>query len=106
MQARMADYDGSFKQWLVVLKEARPGLIPDRVDPMEDMSLRRLGGRAVTTEVQNNGLSKPKLEMHNCWKKVERAKRVRRRKWTCAGFGGAGLHVRAQQEDQIPKGYI
>ena len=24
----------------------------------------------------------------------------------CAGFGGAGLHVRAQQEDQIPKGYI
>ena len=23
-----------------------------------------------------------------------------------AGFGGAGLHVRAQQEDQVPKGYI
>ena len=23
-----------------------------------------------------------------------------------AGFGGAGLHVRAQQEDQIPKGYV
>ena len=74
MQGRMSDYDASFKQWLVVLKDARPGLIPDRVDPMEDMSLRRSGRRAVTTEVQNNGLSKPKLEMHNRWKKVERAK--------------------------------
>jgi hypothetical protein len=73
-QARMADYDLAFKQWLVVLKEAKPGLIPDRVDPMEDMSLRRSGRRAATTEVQNNGLSKPKLEMHNRWKKVERAK--------------------------------
>ncbi len=73
-QARMADYDSAFKQWLVVLKDSRPGLIPARVDPMEDMSLRRSGRRAVTTEVQNNGLGKAKLELHNRWKKVERAR--------------------------------
>lgn len=70
----MADYDPAFKQWLVALKQERPGLIPDRVDPMEDMSLRRSGRRAATTEVQNNGLGKPKLELHNRWKKVERAR--------------------------------
>ena len=74
IQARMADYDPAFKQWLVALKQERPGLIPDRVDPMEDMSLRRSGRRAATTEVQNNGLGKPKLELHNRWKKVERAR--------------------------------
>lgn len=49
-------------------------MIPDRVDPMEDMSLRRSGRRAATTEVQNNGLGKPKLELHNRWKKMERAR--------------------------------
>ena len=70
----MADYDSAFKQWLVVLKDSRPGLIPARVDPMEDMSLRRSGRRAVTTEVQNNELGKAKLELHNRWKKVERAR--------------------------------
>jgi hypothetical protein len=37
------------------------------------MSLRRSGRRASTTEVQNSGLSQPKVELHNRWRKVERA---------------------------------
>lgn len=72
----MSDYDGAFKQWLSVVKETRPGVIPANVDPIADMSLRRSGRRGSNTEVQNHGLGKDMIEVHNRWKKRERAQGV------------------------------
>ena len=73
-RAKLSDYDGDFKMWMCVVKDTCPGVIPEAVDPMQDMSLRRSGRRGANTVAQNQRLTKNEIEIHNRWRKRERAK--------------------------------
>lgn len=73
-RAKMSDYDLDFKMWMCLVKDRCPGIIPDAVDPMQHMSLRRSGRRGANTVAQNQRLTKTEIEVHNRWRKQERAK--------------------------------
>ena len=73
-KGKLADYDGMFKEYMDRVKDEFPGLIPDNVNPLLDMSLWRSGRRGSTTEVSNQNLDQVAIDMNNRWRKRERAK--------------------------------
>ena len=73
-RARMGDYDFAFKAYMAEVKRSYKGIIPEEVDPLEDMSLRRSGRRGANTVARVSGLPKDYIETHNRWRKRERAK--------------------------------
>ena len=73
-KGKIADYDGMFKEYMERVKDEFPGLIPDYVNPLLDMSLWRSGRRGSTTEVSNQNLDQVAIDMNNRWRKRERAK--------------------------------
>ena len=73
-RGKISDYDGMFKEYMDRVKDEFPGLIPDNVNPLLDMSLWRSGRRGSTTEVSNQKLDQVAIDMNNRWRKRERAK--------------------------------
>lgn len=73
-RAKFGDYDNLFKHYMVRVKAECPGVIPDKVNPAEDMSLWRSGRRGSNTETANQNLDTTAIELNNRWRKRERAR--------------------------------
>lgn len=66
-QGRIRDYDGLFKDYMCKVKERFPWLIPAKINPLDDMSLRRSGRRGSMGEAQNQKLDKTAIDFNNRW---------------------------------------
>jgi hypothetical protein len=73
-QAKTSDFEDEFISRLEGLKTIRPGLFEPGIDVAEAYSLFRLLRRGSNTEAVRNKVDPEIIDMHNRWRKFERAR--------------------------------